>query len=219
MFAHVCRRSGFDSRSGQARLWLLSLRVGKMRSNQYVAGWPLHKTEGLKRAAVRWSRVAYASVVALDIDIDIGELVHLTINSIQHNKFNRRANSRNSFINFIIIVIIINTIIIMLLYPIHTLSNNQNTKQNLKSRFHRRFVVHPINAMFIHEIAWYGRDVTSGAVILATGKSTSGDLVSVFGWRHRRWSSAATWTRTTVIKYLSEWIGNKYCLITGIHEL
>jgi len=33
-----------------------------MRSNQYVAGWPLQKTVGLKRAAVRWYvSVAFAA--------------------------------------------------------------------------------------------------------------------------------------------------------------
>jgi len=42
-------------------LQLPFLRVRKMRSNQYVDGSPLQKTAELKRAAVRWSRVAYAA--------------------------------------------------------------------------------------------------------------------------------------------------------------
>jgi len=58
MFAHVCRRSGFDSRSGQVRLWLPSL--GKMRSKWFVDGWTLQKTVELNRAAVWWSRMAAA---------------------------------------------------------------------------------------------------------------------------------------------------------------
>ena len=35
--------------------------VGKMSSCQYVDGWPLQKTAKLKRAAVRWPRMAYAA--------------------------------------------------------------------------------------------------------------------------------------------------------------
>jgi len=36
-------------------------RVGKMRSNEFVAGWPLQKTARLKPKARRWSRVAYVA--------------------------------------------------------------------------------------------------------------------------------------------------------------
>ena len=35
--------------------------VDKMSSSQYVDGWPLQKTAKLKRAFVRWPRVAYAA--------------------------------------------------------------------------------------------------------------------------------------------------------------
>jgi len=38
MFAHVCRRSGFDPRNGQARLWLPSLR-GTQHEEQLVCRW------------------------------------------------------------------------------------------------------------------------------------------------------------------------------------
>jgi len=45
---------------------------GQIRSNQYVACWPLQKTAGLKRAAVRGSRVAYVA--------DIRKLPHVAPN-------------------------------------------------------------------------------------------------------------------------------------------
>ena len=61
MFIYVCKRSGFNPQSRQSWLRIPSLRVAKMSSNQYVDGWPLQKTEEVKRAAVRRPRVAYAT--------------------------------------------------------------------------------------------------------------------------------------------------------------
>ena len=54
-------RSVFNPGADNLDLGFHSSSVGKMSSSQYVDGWLLQKTAELKRAPVRWPRVAYAA--------------------------------------------------------------------------------------------------------------------------------------------------------------